>query len=522
MLNKVFVAVAVLALLAAGAYAAYSRSTINASATTPVPVESAATPGDRVVAEAKVVPVERAALSFASGGIVDKLLIHAGDQVQAGQPLVALETTLQQANLAQAQANLAQAQASYQDLVEGATPQDLAVADAQLRQSQAQLRTASGSVTSDDLAAATAQLQQSQELLARLTAGAKVADLRAAEAQLQQAQAQLQTQRDQLSAAKTNAELQMQQATDALTQAQSRDATAKQNWQYVQDTGRDPIAPTLGNDPKTGQKIPNKLSDAQRQQYYDAFVQAEAAVRSAESAVQVAKVTYDTARQAEVSGIQAAENQVTSAQANLDKLRAGPDADQIAAARAQVSNAKANLQKLQGDQHNGTLAAAQAAVDSAQAQLDKLRAGAPKSKLAVAQAQVRSAQAALALAQATLDEQTLKAPFAGIVASVNIRAGEFLAPGAPALQLADLASWQIETDDVTERSVANIRVGAPATITFDALPGLSLTGKVTRIDAFGANNHGDITYTVVVSPDRLDGRLRWNMTATVTIDTSAK
>src|SRR5205085_12491819 len=173
MLNKALIAVVVLALLAAGAYAAYSRSTINASTATPVPIEAAATPGDRVVAEAKVVPVQRAALSFASGGIVDKLLIHAGDQVQAGQPLAALETMLQQAKRAQAQANLAQAQASHQDLVESVTPQDLAVAEAQFRQSQAQLRTASGSVTPDDLAAATAQLQQSQALLARLTAGAK-------------------------------------------------------------------------------------------------------------------------------------------------------------------------------------------------------------------------------------------------------------------------------------------------------------------------------------------------------------
>jgi HlyD family secretion protein len=522
MINKALIAFVALALLVAGAYAAYSRLAINADTTTPVPVEPVTTASDRVVAEGKVVPVQSAALSFSSGGIVDKVLIHVGDQVQAGQPLATLDATLQQAALAQAQANLAQAQASYQDLADGATPQELAVAEAQLRQSQAQLRTANGSVTPEDVVAATAQLQQSQALLARLTAGTKATDLRAAEAQLRQSQAQLQTQRDQLSAAKTNAELQMQQASDALTQAQSRYTTAKQNWQYVQDNGRDPIAPSLGIDPKTGAKIPNKLSDAQRQQYYDAFVQAEAAVRSAESAVQAAQVTYDTARQAEVSGIQAGENQVTSAQANLDKLRAGADADQIAAARAQVSSAKANLQKLQGDQHDGTLEAAQAAVDSAQAQLDALRAGVSKSKRAVAQAQVRSAQAALDLAQATLAEQTLKAPFAGIVGAASLRAGEFIGPGVPAIQLANLASWQIETDDVTERRVADIRVGAPATITFDALPGLSLTGKVARIDAFGASYHGDITYTVVVVPDRLDDRLRWNMTATVTIDTSAK
>jgi hypothetical protein len=48
-----------------------------------------------------------------------------------------------------------------------------------------------------------------------------------------------------------------------------------------------------------------------------------------------------------------------------------------------------------------------------------------------------------------------------------------------------------------------------------------LPGKVTRIDAFGQDKHGDITYTVVIAPDRPEARLHWNMTATVTIDTAA-
>jgi HlyD family secretion protein len=314
------------------------------------------------VAQAKVVPVQSAALSFRNGGVVDKILVKVGDHVTVGQPLVRLDLRDQQAALDQAKADLQQAQANYDDLHSGATPSEVAVAAAQVRQAQAQLRATNGSVTSDDMRAAESQVQQAEAQLARLSAGPRATDLQAAEAQLNQVQAQLQTQRDQLSAAKTSAQLQLQQATDALTQAQSRYATAKQNWQYAQDTGRDPITPWLGTDPKGG-KIPNKLSDAQKQQYYDATVQAEAAVHSAESAVQSAQVAYDTARQAEVSGIKAAEEQVTSAQASVDRLHAGTDADQLDAARSQVACARANLAKLQGDQRGGTVEAAQAAVE---------------------------------------------------------------------------------------------------------------------------------------------------------------
>ena len=54
-------------------------------------------------------------------------------------------------------------------------------------------------------------------------------------------------------------------------------------------------------------------------------------------------------------------------------------------------------------------------------------------------------------------------------------------------------------------------------ITVDALPGVEIPGKVTRIRAYGENRQGDIVYMVVVKPDRQDERLRWNMTASVSI-----
>ncbi len=85
-------------------------------------------------------------------------------------------------------------------------------------------------------------------------------------------------------------------------------------------------------------------------------------------------------------------------------------------------------------------------------------------------------------------------------------------------QLADLATLQIETDDLTELNIVRVREGAPATVTFDAVPGLTLTGRVVRIKPLGENRQGDMTYTVVIRPDQLDERLRWNMTAAVAIE----
>ena len=107
---------------------------------------------------------------------------------------------------------------------------------------------------------------------------------------------------------------------------------------------------------------------------------------------------------------------------------------------------------------------------------------------------------------------------AGVMAQLDADVGEQVAPGQVVVRLADTSQWQIETDDLTELDVVDVQVGAPVEITFDAMPDLELTGTVERIKAIGENKLGDMTYTVIIRPDRLDDRMRWNMTATVTIE----
>ena len=89
--------------------------------------------------------------------------------------------------------------------------------------------------------------------------------------------------------------------------------------------------------------------------------------------------------------------------------------------------------------------------------------------------------------------------------------------GLMASSIVWLAFGMITLQELSLPCGASIHEGAPVTVTFDAIPGLELPGKVKRIDAFGKNTRGDITYTVVIAPDRQDERLRWNMTASVAI-----
>jgi HlyD family secretion protein len=445
--------------------------------------------------------------------MVAEVLVKEGDQVAAGQVLARLDDADLKLSLEQAQVDLRQAQADQQALLKGATPEQIAAAQAQIARAKGQFQQAAGSVTKSDIAAAQANLAAAQARLAALLAGHT--DGQDAERALQQAQTQLQAQRDQLSAAKTDAQLQMQQRVQDLTMAQSAYATARHNWEYVQETGRDPSAVTI--DPQSGKKSHVKLDDKQKQQYADAYVRAEASMRGAEAAVTQAQVAYDAARQAEVTGIQAAEQDVASAQARLDAQRAGGDKQQLAAARAAVASAQAELNRLTGAGRGGEVAAAQAGVEAAEADLARITADPDSGALARAAAAVARAELAIKQAQRAIDLAILTAPFAGTIASLDLKVREYVAPGAPVVQLADVGGWQIETSDLTELNIVKVHEGDAVTVTFDAIPGLELPGKVSRIKGFGENRQGDITYKVVVTPDQQDARLRWNMTATVSI-----
>jgi HlyD family secretion protein len=216
--------------------------------------------------------------------------------------------------------------------------------------------------------------------------------------------------------------------------------------------------------------------------------------------------------QAECDGAEARVGTASEAigilQLQLDQLRLGATEDERRAARASVQQAAGSYQ------------AAQAGVRQAQAELDRLRRGATEEDIAQADARVMQAQAAYDQARAALQDAELIAPFGGTVTNVMATLGERVAPSVPVIQIADLSAFQIETDDLTELSVVRIEEGARAKVQFDALEDLELGGTVKSIRPFGEDKLGDITYAVVIELDEFDPRLRWNMTATVEIESA--
>lgn len=244
---------------------------------------------------------------------------------------------------------------------------------------------------------------------------------------------------------------------------------------------------------------------------------AEAALRRAQAAYDLVANREDVAMLPQSLELQQASNAHDAAKARYDALFADPDSDMVASARAAVKQAQASLERLLQPATESELAEADAMVRQAQAQLDLLLAGVREEEIAVAEAVVAEAEAAVEQARASLADTELRAPFAGVVADCYVKPGEQVVAGMPVVELADLSALQVETDDLTELDIVRVHEGDEALVTFDAIEGLEIGGTVVRIEPIGREKLGDITYTVVVQLHEQDARLRWNMTAVVTI-----
>jgi RND family efflux transporter MFP subunit len=376
---------------------------------------------DQLQLSGRVAAVQQQDLSFTQDGHLKTLYVTRTSVITAGQLLAELDLGELPNQLRQAQVALEQA----------VLARDRDKAKRVFDERRAQI-----------------DLEEARAQLAELRAPPKAEDLAKAQAALQDAQANLDSTRSNASASKTNAQIALQQATNALTRVQSRFATAQQNWQHVQDTGTDPMQPTTS---ENGKSRPNRLNDAQRQQYYDAFVQAQAELRSAEAAVAQAQLDYDTARQNEGPTIKQAEAALAVAQAQLDALSGGPSAADLAAARRAVQRAELAIEE---------------AGQGADPELDK---------------RVASAELDVERIQSQLDAGRILAPFDGKIAAIDIRPGDAVQAYKGVISVMNESQLDVVVDYIGTEDATKIGVGQEVEMNFARYKGRTVKGMVERL-----------------------------------------
>ena len=185
---------------------------------------------------------------------------------------------------------------------------------------------------------------------------------------------------------------------------------------------------------------------------------------------------------------------------------------------AHLSNLLAIKQTITDNEQ--TLANADNTIAEKTAALKKLRDGADPLDIQSQQLTITQRQNALRDAQETLNDYFIHAQFDGTISGLTIRKGDSV---SPATALGTLITKQkIATVSLNEVDVAKIKLGEKATLTFDAIPDLTLAGQVAEIDAIGTVAQGVVTYNVKLVFDTQDERVKSGMSISAAIITDVK
>lgn len=169
----------------------------------------------------------------------------------------------------------------------------------------------------------------------------------------------------------------------------------------------------------------------------------------------------------------------------------------LQAAEARLESAKQQAANALSKADNDVLQA-QDTLRKAEEDLAKKLAGADPDVVLKAQYASVDAQEGLAQAQDKLNKAVLKAPFDGIVASVSTKAGEKVGADSTVLLLLDTSVVQVDVT-IDEVDVAQVRPGQPVSVTFDALPSLTLQGEVSTLSPSATRQSGVVTYPATIS-----------------------
>jgi multidrug resistance efflux pump len=412
-----------------------------------------------VAAEGQVVPLRQAQLAFAAAGQVAEVLAAEGTSVEAGAPILRLDTTDQElaltqaeAALAQAQANLSAAQAGLEASQVGVQAAEVGVqaADIQVALVSAPPRPEEIALRESSIAVAEARIGQASGAQGVVLEGSTAAQIQAAEADLQAAEARALPVSQQLSA------IQAQENPDA-----------------------------------------------------DVLAQAQRDYAAAQASIDAARIALDELRggataaeqQAASGGVAAAVAQREVAQAELDLLLAGSQVEQIAIAEAGKAEAAAALAEAQF-----RVQQAEAAVGQAQAGVSQAQAGVDAAQVALDN-QTLTAPFAGTVADVTVELGEIVSP--GVPAAIVADLSGWLVETTDLTELDVVAVAVDQTADVRADALPDdVFTGVVTDIASDAE---EVRGDITY----------RVTLRLDDDAEALE-KLRWGMTVFVTLDTEAQ
>lgn len=184
-------------------------------------------------------------------------------------------------------------------------------------------------------------------------------------------------------------------------------------------------------------------------------------------------------------------------------------------ARTAVDNAQANYNYLSGNTTpdvalaEAKLSVAQARLDDAEREWERLKDGPDPDDIAAAQARIDALTA-------TISQDHITAPFAGTITEINSKPGDKVNPGTVSFRIDDFNHMLVDVE-ITEVDINSVHAGQQALISFDAIANKEYHGEVVEVARVGSVATGLVTFTVTIELTDPDGSVLPGMTAAVNI-----
>jgi HlyD family secretion protein len=226
---------------------------------------------------------------------------------------------------------------------------------------------------------------------------------------------------------------------------------------------------------------------------------AEAQLVIAEDQVTKAEQTYDLVddrlpsdpiRASAFSALAEAKQERDRKLANLNWLLGRPDELEVSEVNARVQVAEAELA-------------------DATREWERLKDGPDPDDIKGAEARVAALRSTLALAELT-------APFGATVTQINSKVGDEVNPGTVTFRLDDLSTLLVDVL-IPEVDINQIQPGQNVRLTFDANPDQEYEGVVSEVARVGTESGGVVNFMVTIEITNSEARVLPGMTAAVTI-----
>jgi RND family efflux transporter MFP subunit len=210
---------------------------------------------------------------------------------------------------------------------------------------------------------------------------------------------------------------------------------------------------------------------------------------------------------------------ITNAEGDLKEMDQNNPLD-MSAAEAAVKEKEDSLAKLKAGTDPLDIQSAERSVAEKTESLAKLKAGTDPLDIQAQELTIKQRQNALLDAKEKLADYFVHAPFDGVVAAIDIKKGDPIS--ASTVIATFITKQRVAEVTLNEVDVARAEIGQKATLTFDAVPDLSITGEVAGIDTIGTVSQGVVSYTVRITFDTQDERVKPGMSVSANIIIEAK